>query len=109
VHVICAETTERAFDIAKSTQLWSILQNDPLAEQTIPSIEKAKNYSYTDEQLEKIQSMAEKMVIGNPQEVARKLKEIQNHYRADELMIVTITHDEQDKLQSYELLAKEFS
>ena len=109
VHVICAETTDRAYDIARSTQLWSILQNDPLAEQTIPSIEKAKNYLYTDEQLKKIQSMEEKMVIGNPQEVARKLKEIKNHYKADELMIVTITHDEQDKLHSYELLAKEFS
>lgn len=108
VHVICAETTDRAYDIARSTQLWSILQNDPTEERTIPSIEKAKNYPYTDEQLEKIQSMEEKMVIGNPQEVTQKLKEIQNRYKADELMVVTITHDEQDKLDSYELIAKQF-
>lgn len=109
VHVICAETSEKAYDIARSTQLWSILQNNPLAEQTIPSIEKAKNYLYTDEQLEKIQSMEEKMVIGNPQEVSRRLKKIRGLYSADELMIITITHNEQDKLHSYELLAKQFS
>ena len=46
-------------------------------------------------------------MIGNPREVAEKLNEIQTAYNADELMIVTITHDPVAKQQSYQLLAQE--
>src|SRR5690625_4882826 len=56
VHVICAETTDKAKDIARSPQLWSILQNKPHEGLAVPSIEVAKSYHYSDEDYEIIKS-----------------------------------------------------
>lgn len=47
------------------------------------------------------------MVIGNPREVKEQLFELQTSYEADEIMIITITHRYEDRIQSYELIANE--
>lgn len=104
VHVICAASTEAAELLAKSVLLWKERQHHPHAPQTIPSIKEVEQYPFTKIQWEKAHTS---IVIGNPREVAEKLNEIQTAYNADELMIVTITHDPVAKQQSYQLLAQE--
>lgn len=51
--------------------------------------------------------MGQKIVIGNPREVKQKLMELQTLYKADEIMIITITHRFEDRVQSYRLIAEE--
>lgn len=46
------------------------------------------------------------MIVGNQQEVKEKLKQLAHMYKADELMIVTITHEIEEKLNSYRLIAE---
>lgn len=53
-----------------------------------------------------MKKMKEAMIIGNPEEVHVRLQEVQARYGADELMLVTITHDLADRLKSYELVAE---
>lgn len=53
-----------------------------------------------------MKKMKEAMIIGNPEEVHVRLQEVQARYGADELMLVTITHDPADRLKSYELVAE---
>jgi alkanesulfonate monooxygenase SsuD/methylene tetrahydromethanopterin reductase-like flavin-dependent oxidoreductase (luciferase family) len=48
-----------------------------------------------------------KMIIGNPKEVKEELENLQRLYGADEMMIVTITHQYEDRIKSNELIANE--
>lgn len=108
IHVICAETTKAAHELALSYCLWNIQQEKNVSNVTIPSITEAKQYTFTREEKEKIQQMKEKMIIGNPEEVKEKMLNIQTAYAADELMIITITHDLEKKFHSYRLVAEQF-
>jgi len=102
VSAICAETTEKAEELALSSLVWSLQKEEGERNNGFPSIEEAKDYLKTHPQsLNK-----NKMIIGNPQEVKKQLMDLQALYGADEIMIVTITHSLQDKIRSYELIAK---
>src|SRR5690625_7100761 len=92
ITVICAETTEESSDLALSSLLWNVQQNKGES-QGVPSIEEAKAYPYSAEDLALIKKMKHSMVIGNPTEVVNQIKALQESYEVDEFMIVTITHD----------------
>ncbi|MBP1941289.1 luciferase family oxidoreductase group 1 [Bacillus luteolus] len=107
VSVVCAETTEKAKEIALSTQIWSIQKGRGEGNEGVPSIEDAKRFLLTAEETEVIEKMNRKMIIGNPKEVSKRLYEIHENYKVDEIMIVTITHSPEDRLNSYKLIATE--
>jgi alkanesulfonate monooxygenase SsuD/methylene tetrahydromethanopterin reductase-like flavin-dependent oxidoreductase (luciferase family) len=46
--------------------------------------------------------------VGTPATVRARLEAVAEAYAADELMIVTITHDHQARRRSYELIAEAF-
>src|SRR5690625_5652789 len=100
VNVICAETSEKANEIAKSSFLWKIQQDKQLEQHTVPTVEAAKNYPFTNNDLEKIHEMKQKMIIGNPNEVKERLVALTKLYGADELMIVTRSEEHTSELQS---------
>ena len=47
-------------------------------------------------------------MAGNPEQVRERLEALAADYEADELIVVTITHDPKARRRSYELLAKVF-
>ncbi len=47
------------------------------------------------------------MIVGNPKKIKQKLEELSELYQTDEIMLVSITYDFQDKLKSYALIADE--
>jgi len=106
VPVICAATTELAEELAWSSLIWQIQQNRGEG-QTVPSIEEAKNYVLNDREKEELLILKDKMIIGNPQEVKKVLTHLQSLYKADEFMLLTITHSPKDRLESYKLIARE--
>ena len=105
ISVICAETTDEAEDLALSSLLWRIQQEKGEINQGVPTIEVAKSYAFTDEEIETMKQMRQKLIVGNPQEVKQQLNELQQIYQTDEFMIVTITQSYKARIKSYELLA----
>lgn len=105
VSAICAETTEKAEEIAMSSLVWQ-LQTERGKGQRIPSIEEAQKYELTDQEKEKLNIMKQNMIIGNPQEVGKALHQLQTKYKTDEMMILTITHSPKDRVNSYRLIAE---
>ena len=101
------ETTEKAEKIALSWLIWQLRKEQGEGNQGIPSIEETKHYPLNEKEEERIEKLKQNMVIGNPQDVKRRLIKIQADYQADELMIVTITYAPEDKFHSYRLLAEE--
>jgi luciferase family oxidoreductase group 1 len=108
VSVICAETTKEAEEIAMSNHLWKVLQDKGEGKEGVPSIEEAKTYFYSPEEKERIESMKQNQIVGNPTQVREQLENLQSEYEVDEMMIVTITHSYESRKKSYQLLAEEF-
>ena len=49
-----------------------------------------------------------RVVVGTPETVRAGLEEVAAEYGADEVLVVTITHDHEARKRSYELLAEAF-
>ncbi|WP_337019863.1 LLM class flavin-dependent oxidoreductase, partial [Oceanobacillus massiliensis] len=108
VSVVCAETTEEAEEIAKSNLLWQVQQSKGEGKNGVPALQEAKTYPYTDEERGMMEKMKNNQIIGNPEFVRKELEGLQKAYGVDEFMIVTITHDYQARMKSYQLLAEAF-
>ena len=106
VSVICAESAEKAEEAALSCLIWSLLKEKGEG-QYVPSIQEAKKYELNKKEIEKMAKMKQNMIIGSPQEVKEKLIQLQRKYKADEIMILTITHSPEDRIKSYKLIAAE--
>lgn len=106
VSAVCADTSEKAEDIAWSGLVWSIQKEKGEGDEGVPSIEEARAYSLNEGEAEKIAKMKDGMIIGTPSEVVARLRSIQTLHQADEMMIITTTYLAEDKLRSYELIAK---
>jgi luciferase family oxidoreductase group 1 len=107
VSVICAETREKAEEVALSSIVWSLQRAKGEGNKGVPSIEEAIAYRMDEKEKETAENMKKKMVIGSPKEVKEMLLEMQQNNNADEIMIVTITYSPADRLRSYELIARE--
>jgi luciferase family oxidoreductase group 1 len=72
------------------------------------SYDDVKDAVYTDAEQDRIRYNRQRVVAGNPEMVKNRLSQLAESYDLDELMIVTICEDFQDRLRSYELLAEMF-
>lgn len=108
VSAICAETTQKAHDIAMSTCIWAIQREKGEGARGIPPIEEAKSYELNEREEESLQKMKQNMIIGNPQEVKQQLVHLKEKYKADEIMINTITYSIEDRIKSYTMIASEW-
>jgi len=106
VSAICADTDERAEEVALSSLIWSLQSSKGKREPGVPSIHEAKSCQLDEKDKETLNNIKRNVLIGGPTKVYQKLMELQSRYQADEIMIVTITHDHEDRLRSYELLSK---
>jgi luciferase family oxidoreductase group 1 len=106
VTIICAETSEKAEDVALSSLVWGLQRKRGEGQQGVPSIKEAKEY-IRNEKTDLFSEMRKNIIIGNPLQVRKRIEELQVRYNADEIMIVTITHSPADKILSYKLIAEE--
>jgi luciferase family oxidoreductase group 1 len=58
---------------------------------------------------ERIDQLRAATIHGAPETVADELRRLASRYAADEIVIVTMTHDPADRVHSYELIAAEMS
>jgi len=107
VFAICAETDEEAERVASSIDLSMIMLEQGMESKGTPSPEKAISYRYSPFELKRIQENRKRMIVGNPNKIKQKLEELSELYQTDEIMLVSITYDFQDKLKSYALIADE--
>src|SRR5699024_9870078 len=104
VHVICAATSEEAEQLASSYSMWKLRQTSKVTSLKVPSVKEVLASQILQEERKSLEKMRRRIVIGSPQEVKSELENIQAEYTADELMVVTIVHDEMKKQNSYRLL-----
>ena len=107
VFVVCADTEAEARRLAKSRELFIVrLYTGRLGR--YPSVEEAEAHPYTERELAILRHAQRRTVAGAPEQVRARLEALAAEYQADELIIVSITHDPKARRRSYELLAKVF-
>jgi alkanesulfonate monooxygenase SsuD/methylene tetrahydromethanopterin reductase-like flavin-dependent oxidoreductase (luciferase family) len=73
-----------------------------------PSIEETEAHPWTEQELAIAHHTRRRTIAGTPEQVHERLLALAGEYQADELVVVTITHDFKARLRSYELLAQVF-
>jgi alkanesulfonate monooxygenase SsuD/methylene tetrahydromethanopterin reductase-like flavin-dependent oxidoreductase (luciferase family) len=103
VSTICAETDEEAERLAASARMAiALLHTGRLI--SVPPVEQALAFFAEYE----APPTGRRAVVGAPETVRAGLEEVAREYDADELMLVTITHDHAARRRSYELVAGAF-
>ena len=105
VSAICAETDEEARRLAASQRMAiTLLRRGQVI--AVPPVEKA--LAFLAEAGIGEGAGGRRAVVGTPDAVRAGLEEVAAEYGADEVLVVTITHDHGARRRSYELLAEAF-
>jgi luciferase family oxidoreductase group 1 len=107
VAVICAETDARAEELALPLRVAyaRIGQGRPAP---FPTLEEAREYRFSPAEMAFVERFAEGLVIGSPARVREKLTAMASSLGASELMISTVVPDPDERIASYERLARAF-
>lgn len=108
VIVVCADTDEEAEQLVKPIDLRILLLEKGESRQGVLSPEDADQYPYTDWDRVRIRENRKRMIIGGTASVKSQLETFSQSYGVNEVIAVTMTHDFQSRMHSYELLAKLF-
>ncbi|ASS85922.1 hypothetical protein GLN3_01505 [Geobacillus lituanicus] len=106
VFAICAETDEKADWIAGSLDLSLLMIEQGMALDGTPSPEKAAAYPYSPYERKRVEDNRRRMIVGSPARVKDELYRLSEAYETEEIMLVTITYDFEDKLASFRLIAE---
>lgn len=107
VFALCAETQERADYLIKSRDLW-LLRLMKGEWGPFPTPEDADAYPYSPHDHAIIEANRDRSISGTPDKVQAELQQLAERYGVDELVVVTISHDFDARVRSYELLANAF-
>jgi luciferase family oxidoreductase group 1 len=105
VWAICAETDEEAQFLAASSRMAMrmLRQGTPIP---VPTPERAVEYlKAVGEPTTNGFVPGRRGIIGSPATIVPQLQEVADHYGAEEVIVVTITHDHHARRRSYELIA----
>ena len=108
VSAIVAETDDEAHRIGMSRHLMRLRRQQGRSSQGVPSVEEALATEFTEPELDYIRYQQSLALEGSPERVRNGLLALAAEYEADELIVVTVTHDYRNRLRSYELLASAF-
>ncbi len=107
VFVVCADTEAEALRLAQSRDLF-IVRLYAGRSGRYPSVEEAEAYPYTPHERAIVAHARRRTIAGAPEQARDRLLALAAEYGAEELVVVTITHDGKARLRSYELLAQAF-
>ncbi|HUE28338.1 MAG TPA: LLM class flavin-dependent oxidoreductase [Solirubrobacteraceae bacterium] len=110
--VLCAPTDEEAQHLATSSRMTlTLLRRGQLT--PVPSPETATEFLRREGKLGGREQNGGTLpgrrgIIGSPEKVRAEVEDLATEYGADEVIVVTITHDHAARRRSYELLAEAF-
>ena len=106
VWALCAETDAEAERLALSGRMmFTLLRRGELI--AVPTVERAERF-LADERARRALPAGRRTVVGSPATVRAGIESVAQAYGADEVMVVTITHDAEARRRSYALIAEAF-
>jgi luciferase family oxidoreductase group 1 len=106
VWAIAADTEEEAVRLSYSSRMaMALLRRGRLI--AVPPVDKAERFLRSEGLLDKPLG-DRRLVLGTPDAVRAELEEVAALYGAEEVIVVSITHDHAARVRSYELIADAF-
>jgi len=103
--VLCAPTDEEAQQLASSSRMtFTLLRRGQLI--AVPPPEKALAFFARDRRTADDDPPGRRWIVGSPNKVRAGIETLASAYGAEEVIVVTITHDHAARRRSYELLAE---
>jgi luciferase family oxidoreductase group 1 len=103
--VLCAPTDEEAQQLASSSRMaFTLVRRGQLI--PVPPPEKALAFLAREGKAPTDDAPGRRAIIGSPEKVRAGVETLASSYGADEVIVVTITHDHAARRRSYELLAE---
>lgn len=109
IFAVCQETREQAEYVASSLDLSLAMGAQGMPSDGTPPPEQAAAYEYSKFEKLLVADNRRRMVVGDPRQVVDQLEALGAEYGADEVMIVSVAYDFNDKLTTFRLIAEEMS
>jgi luciferase family oxidoreductase group 1 len=107
VWAVCAETDAEAERLAASADMaFALLQRGRLI--AVPPVEEALRFLEAERARPSLASRPRRRIVGAPGTVRQGIEAVAREYEAEEVMVVTITHEHAARRRSYELIAEAF-
>lgn len=107
-HIICAETDEEARELALSSDLSFSLFVQTGKSVPLPSVEEARAWPYTEKDWQEVRQGSMPKFVGSPEKIKKFLRPYLESGLVDELMILSMIHDQEKRKKSYELIRSLF-
>ena len=107
VFAVCAETDEEAEYLAGSLDLSLLFLSQGIVREGTPHPKEIQEMSLSQFEIARVEYNRSKMVIGSPKTIMKKIAVLSERFKTNEIMLVTITHSFEAKVQSYRLIATE--
>jgi luciferase family oxidoreductase group 1 len=107
VWAVCAETDAEAERLAASADMaFALLQRGQLI--PVPPVEAALRFLEQERSRPSLAPRPRRRIVGGPLTVRDGIEAVAREYEAEEVMVVTITHQHAARRRSYELIAEAF-
>lgn len=112
VAALCAPTDEEADRLSASARLWFARTDgrftapDRGVDGRMPSVEEALAHRFTPEEQAKVAAVGDRWIAGGPARVRDRLTELVERSGADDVLVLTLCHDVEARIRSYELIAE---
>ncbi|MFK3936431.1 LLM class flavin-dependent oxidoreductase [Alkalihalobacillus sp. NPDC078783] len=108
VSVICAETNEKAEELARSGQVWSIEQTAGKGSDGLPTVDYANQFPLDDYEKETQIKLRDQQIVGDAKTVREQLETLAHAYQTNECLVLTNVHSFSERMASYQRLAAAF-
>jgi len=105
VFALTAASEAEAWRLFRSRELWR-LSRDRGVYPPLPSVAEAEGHAYSPEEQAKVERMRERAIVGAPERVLEKLREVAAAHGAAEVAVLTPCHDPAARQASFRLLAE---
>ncbi len=105
VFAITAGTEAEAWRLYKSRELWR-LSRDRGIFPPLPSVAEAEAYAYSPEERARLERQRERAIVGAPELVVAKLRDVAAVHGVQEVAVLTPCHDPVARQASFRLLAE---
>jgi luciferase family oxidoreductase group 1 len=109
IWVLCADTEEKAEELKRSLlHVFLQMEKGEVREGMVP-YSTIKDYPYTLQDKMRMEVHNNRIIAGTPDQVKEQIINLAENSNADEIMAAAITYLPEDKVRSFELLAKAFN
>ena len=108
INAVVAATPEKLQEQKKISDFLRVMRDSGRYPTSVPASEAMKNIRFGANEEAHLSRIANREVVGLPNEAKKKILERAKNYDADEIMLTMITHKLADKIESYRVLAEAF-